>query len=1277
MAPMRVHRVHGRQALLNGCIILPILALAMPAQAQTTAPAAAQPAASAPAEPSVVTLLLQQARYWRGRSENDKAQVAISRAQQVAPNDPDVLAAQADLQAASGDLDGARRTQATLARIAPGSKQLGDLSRSLQVRSIDPATLSGIRALGAAGKNDAAAAGYRRVFGGTAPPAEFGTEYYQTLAGTSAGWAEAKAGLARIVAANPNDLQAQLAYGQLLTYREPTRAQGIARLQGLAALSDRSPQVASDAARNWHQALLWLPNDKASVPAYQAWLQTHPDDAAIGQRIKEANLQVPTDVGGTDRGSGFKSLAGNQLDDAGKQFEAALALSPKDADALGGLGLVRAKQNRIDEAHQLLARAIAADPDHAARWQPALTGLAVGEDYAAANSLIAHGRFDEAETKLNALIAGGGDVSGAQSMLAGLQQRRGRSSDAAATYNQILSAHPDNDDALLGLARIQMHGGHQAEARALLARLGGRHARDVAQIENQQANGRVARANDPGDRVDLLRDAVAQTPRDGWMRLRLAQNLLKAGQAQEAQQVMAEMNAMSRPTPSMLQAGILFAGQTNDLQTASRLLAQLPKRSRTPDVNAVAGRVALEGDIAEAQADDSFGHSRLIELAQRPDPTGVRGVQIAQALQRLGDTNGARRALQIAERSGGPPTASQRLAYAGELVTLGDTSGAHRLLLALDNQSAGGRGLTRDQEITRKQLGAGMAVVESDQLNEQGKQADAYDRLAPVLAQSPDAVAPRLALARLYQSDSKPRKALALDLAVLQRDPSDLDARLAAVQAAVDCNDLAQAGTLARDALVIGPQDPRAWLAAAAVHRARGAGQAALADLRQASSLRRQQLGTDSNAMINYVIETDTPTSDNPFRTDPVQQGITASDPSPDDIDGLGTGSGQSARRAPADRMLSSIDSQLASLNDTLSPKLDVDIGLRSRSGSGGLDSLTQATVPITATLPFGGGASHWSATLTPTVLSSGSLDQAATTQDRFGTLALGGSSDSNSQSNAAGVAFQVGFANPWLSADAGTSPLGFRTTNAVGGVEFSPKLTPNLTLRVTGERRAITDSVLSYGGLRDPGTNTVWGGVVRNHGHAQFELANKDAVIYAGGGFASITGTHVASNTEVEAGVGGSVSVWHKGDDQVRVGIDLTYFGYDKNLRYFTLGQGGYFSPQSYVAAVVPVTYSGKSGAWTYTGTGSVGYQNYTEHSSNYYPDDPGLQARLVDSDPIASVYSGRSVSGLAGGASGKVEYQLMPALRLGATASYQRAGDWNEAQALLTARYTFSEKP
>jgi len=42
------------------------------------------------------------------------------------------------------------------------------------------------------------------------------------------------------------------------------------------------------------------------------------------------------------------------------------------------------------------------------------------------------------------------------------------------------------------------------------------------------------------------------------------------------------------------------------------------------------------------------------------------------------------------------------------------------------------------------------------------------------------------------------------------------------------------------------------------------------------------------------------------------------------------------------------------------------------------------------------------------------------------------------------------------VAVDAGTTPLGFRTTNVVGGVEVAPLLTDSLRLRVTAERRAV-----------------------------------------------------------------------------------------------------------------------------------------------------------------------------------------------------------------------------
>lgn len=1271
----------GRKRAVGGSLLIPALVTAWPALAQVATP----PAVITPVEtPGLVTLLLRQARYWRNQGQYDKAQIAVDRAVQVAPNDRDVLQAEGDLQASSGNLEAARRTQAILSRVAPGSRQLEALDRALQVRAIDPATLSGIRASGVAGDNQAAVSGYRAIFGNNPPPPELALEYYQSLAGTQKGWPEARSGLAAIVARDPEDLQAQLAYAQVLTFREPTRAQGIGRLQGLAALAGRSPAVASSAAQDLRQALLWLPSSKDSIPAFQKWLQAHPDDTVIAERSRNTTVQAPADLVGTDRSNGFNALASGRLDDAAAQFTAALIRAPNDPDALGGLGLVRARQNRTAEAAQSLRQAIAADRAHASRWQPALDGLATSEDYAAAHELIAHGRNDEAQQKLESLIRHGGDTTGAQLMLADLQQKRGRNDAAGNSFRTILAAHPDNPDALLGLARLEMHAGQAAKARSLLDRLGGRRARDVAQIEAQQTDNPAGQSGSLDERIAALQDAVGRNGGDPWLRLRLAQALLKADRHREAQSVMAVIGQMANPPATALQAGILFAGQANDLGTARALLARLPVRSRTPDTQAVADQVALDAEINGAEADGSAGHGRLVALAQRPDPTGARGIQIAQALVRLGDKAAAGRALQLGIQAVPSPMPAQRLAYAGSMLGMGNTKGARTMLAALDSQLAvRGSVLTPDQDAARKRLVAGLAVVDSDRLNEQGQQADAYDRLAPVLAADPDAVASNLALARLYQSDQRPRKALALDLAVLERSPSDLDAHLAAVQAAVDCGDLTQAAALARDALVIDPEDPRAWLAAAAVHRARNNGRAALGDLAHAREVRRQQLGLDRNTAINDAVASDTSVDGNPFRRRAASNSVdlvTESDGT--DPDGLGGNAAEvsvaTSPKAAPDAMLGTIESQIDTLQTQMSPSMDVDIGLRSRSGSGGLDSLTQATVPIVATLPVGVGSAHWFAGLTPTVLSSGSMDQAATTLSRFGTLALHPSDlDTSGSSNQAGVAFEAGYANSWLSADAASSPLGFRIANVLGSLELSPKLTPNLTLRLTGERRAVTDSVLSYAGLHDPGSNSVWGGVTRSRGHAQIELANREAVFYAGGGYSMLNGTHVASNSEIEAGIGGSIQVWHQDDQRVRIGIDVTYFGYDKNLRYFTLGQGGYFSPQSYIAAVVPVTWSGKSGSWSWTAAGSVGYQNYTEHSSAYYPDDPGLQTALENSSATLTSYAGRSVSGLAGSANGKVEYQLTSSLRLGATASYQRAGDWDEAQALLTARYSFSGNP
>lgn len=380
----------------------------------------------------------------------------------------------------------------------------------------------------------------------------------------------------------------------------------------------------------------------------------------------------------------------------------------------------------------------------------------------------------------------------------------------------------------------------------------------------------------------------------------------------------------------------------------------------------------------------------------------------------------------------------------------------------------------------------------------------------------------------------------------------------------------------------------------------------------------------------------------------------------------------------PPDPMSKDIAQAIAAAEAEVVPDVRVAPTYRARSGSSGLDQLNEMTVPLQASFSPG-GYGRMSATITPTLLSNGSLASGTAAQQQFGSLVFGGPAPGNQ--TAQGVGLAAAYTYRWLAVDIGSSPLGFRTTNVLGGIELSPEVVPGLRVRATAERRAVTDSLLSYAGTVDPGTGVTFGGVVRNRGHSQLELSAGLANFYAGGGYNQLTGQNVKTNTETEFGAGGSYPIYRSAGSELRIGLDLVYFSYADNLRYFTLGQGGYFSPQSYFAALIPVNFTQKLEAITWSIGGSVGGQSYTEHDSPVFPNNPGLQARLVAlaaTNPlVATTYPGKSQTGVIGNAHGTVEYQASPSLRLGGLLRYDRAGDWNELAATVFARYIFNQSP
>jgi hypothetical protein len=240
--------------------------------------------------------------------------------------------------------------------------------------------------------------------------------------------------------------------------------------------------------------------------------------------------------------------------------------------------------------------------------------------------------------------------------------------------------------------------------------------------------------------------------------------------------------------------------------------------------------------------------------------------------------------------------------------------------------------------------------------------------------------------------------------------------------------------------------------------------------------------------------------------------------------------------------------------------------------------------------------------------------------------------------------------------------------------------------LRLSGERRAVTDSLLSYAGTRDPRTDATWGGVTYARGHANLEMTGPYSSAYIGVGGGLLEGQDVKSNTEIEAGAGLATTVYEAPGQNLRLGLDLIYYGFAKNLGGFTLGQGGYFSPQTYVAALIPLTFTDQpTRALSYEIGITAGVQTFREAASATYPNDAALQTALVaqQANPATAVpgaattYPGKNETGFSGGAHGRIDYGLTDTVRIGARVDYQHTGDYNQLAGVLYGRYLFGGRP
>lgn len=507
------------------------------------------------------------------------------------------------------------------------------------------------------------------------------------------------------------------------------------------------------------------------------------------------------------------------------------------------------------------------------------------------------------------------------------------------------------------------------------------------------------------------------------------------------------------------------------------------------------------------------------------------------------------------------------------------------------------------------------------------------------------------------------------------------------MDAAIALRDWSRAEALLAEGRRLQPNDPRIPMLEARLARAWGDQRRARRALERAAELRRSQIGLDGTLAVAASGQAVPPGGAqsspalyaNPFRRVPLAgQGFgSATQPS-----GLGPAT-------TGDPLLLDINRQLSEVREDSSPHVTPSFGIRARSGDQGMDRLMEGSAGVEGSASLPGIGGRLTASATAVSISSGDLEQSLPALRRFGSnpLMLPGllgtltpqqaQAASRVDTSASGVALGLAYTRPNLSLDVGTTPLGFPRQDIVGGIDFAPEIGDGLRLRVTGERRAVTDSVLSWAGMRDPMLGQTWGGVTRNTLRAQIEYGAGDAAFYVGGGYSTLGGENVADNARMEAGAGVSYTLYRRPDDELTTGLDVTYFSYDKNLRFFTLGHGGYFSPQSFAAATVPVDWRARSGSFAWRLGASLGITSFREDRTPIFPNDRGLQAalegRTASEVDVAAYYPGQTKSGLSGGLRGDIEYTLLPQLRVGALLRYDRSADWDEGRGMVYARYRF----
>ena len=1246
--------------------------------------------ASAYALDPIEQRLVDKATYWQQKGRGDLAAESWKKLLQVDPNQPDALAGEGVYEAQQGHVLEARKYLDALRKSHPGHPGIAGIENAIEAGKLDTGKLNrelaDARRLAAEHRYAEAVARYNSIFAGSPPRGDLALEYYQTLAGTKNGWEAARRGLAELVRSDPRNPRYALAYARHLSYKEASRREAIAMLSKLS----ENPDVSVEARAAWRQTLIWLNATKADNALYRSYLSRFPEDKAVRERVAEINRAVPLGPAARERQRAFGQLKGGKLDTAEAGFERTLKKNPNDADAIAGLAIIKLRRQEFSAARNLFGRAMRLAPRRARIWAQ---GYRTATLWYLVNQAKANPK--DAESLLRKALDFDSGEHVAALALADLLAGEGKFREAEKNYRDVLKSSPDNQDAIGGLVNVLVQEGRKDEAMKLVASL---------KTENLRARAFEA-MGDYRSAQSALENAMLPDPANPWIRLELARVYRKQGEIPQARSLIEGLLASDPENPEALYASALLSADMGQWLEGLNTLEKIREEDRTPAMYDTQRRFWIEAEVERAVVFSHQGNDALAQnaLKQAESAAGksldLLGI-VASGYAKIGKDGVALAMMRRAISASARPTTGMKLQYAAILLKTRQDVELGPLLNQLSAEKLGSR---ERQDLDNLRMG--FALRQADLARENGNLARAYDFLSPELALHPNDARLQMALARMYHAAGDYATALSIYEGVLAREPGNIDAMLSASGTAVDAKDYRTAQRIVDAGLQLEPQNPRLLALAGRVARAQGNDDVAVQYFRKALALGRQEpVGTGGLHLVQPMPLVPMLKSANPFSgvspahplpvfpqaSDPNELKSLPSNPAPRPFAPAAPNFSAPAPSYPApassyqspastgEKQVPTLQGELDELRQKYSDTAGVGMSLRNRSGEIGMSQLLDMEFPVKAEIHTG-YTGKLTLSATPVTLSAGDLNMTDPgVARRFGSNVLSAAiSPGTIAQNASGVGLGLSYQFGGLQGDFGFTPLSFPKTNFVGGLKFGTKLDQDLSFGAELSRRPVTDSVLSYAGATDPATGQIWGGVTKNGLGFSFGYDAEDFGAYAKGGFYRLVGTNVDSNNEFHADVGSYYYLIRNEDEILTLGGNITSESYTKNLRYFTLGHGGYFSPQSYFNLGIPIDWSGRKGKLSYKLGSTVGIQTFREDSIPYFPLDANLQGILQNlalaNPALATNYSGRSVTGFAYFLEGTVEYQLAPRFFLGGALSMDNASNYNQQIGLAYLRYYF----